>query len=72
MTHFQKYKTAALERRGVVGHQPERFVAVGERRLENADHRPRPASVVKGGSEIRFNPDRLVVIIDGAIVVALA
>src|SRR5262245_22953989 len=72
MAHFEKDETAALERRGVVGPQAERFVAVGERRLKDSDHRPRPAAVVEGGSEIRFKLDRLVVIVDGAIVVAPA
>jgi hypothetical protein len=69
--HFQEHEAAAVERCGIVRHQPQRLVAVGERLPEDSHYRARPASVVEGRSEIGLELERLIVVVDGVVVLSL-
>src|SRR5262249_7951409 len=52
-------------------HETERLVAVGERLFENSNHCTRPTAVIEGPGKIGLKFQRLIVIVDRVVVLAL-
>ena len=69
---LQIEKPAAVERIDEVRAQPKRFVAVLQRRLQVADHGACPAAIIVSFDVLRVQPERVVEIVDGEVIGALA
>src|SRR6516165_3948741 len=72
MCHFQINETARFPRSGIARHPSQRFVAIGKRGLENANHGARPTAIVKNSPKARLELERLIEIIDGVVALIFA
>src|SRR5579862_648848 len=71
LPQFERSERAGIERICIVWVRSDRLVAIGRRSLQVAKHGAGPAPFIPENRQTGFQPDRLVEIFRGALIVAL-